>query len=398
MSSSTPSAPNSPESAPDITAAPARETTRVLYVINGEHYSGAERVQDLLATHLPDYGYDVAFACVKPGVFAQRRKSQHAPLVDIPMRGRIDLSVSHRLAQVFKEQNCQVLHAHTPRSLLVASGAARLLGCPLVYHVHSPVGRDSNRSWTNRLNAWSETRSLRHAQRIICVSNSLRDYMHKLGHREDKLRLVRNGVPTADFEASLDTVNPFWNIGMVALFRPRKGLEVLLEALHRLVKQNLPARLHCIGAFESPQYELEIFELTNGLEISHFVEWTGFTSNVSEKLKQLQILALPSLFGEGLPMVVLEAMALGVPVVASRVEGVPEAIRDGAEGLLFKPGTAVELAGQLRQLMTNKALWHELSYAGWQRQRAEFSAESMAAGVASVYDEMVPQKRPLTAQ
>ena len=372
---------------------PDQRTTRVLHVINGEHYSGAERVQDLLASALPEFGYDVAFACVKPGTFQQRRQAQTAPLADVPMRGKFDLTASRRLARLFQEWDCQILHAHTPRSLLVASGAAKILGCPLVYHVHSPVGRDSGRSWANRLNTWSETRSLRGAARLICVSNSLREYMRGLGHTDEKLRVVHNGVPGAELEVSLDHVKPFWNLGMVALFRPRKGLEVLLEALQKLSEQNLPIKLQCIGAFESPEYELEILELAGRLNVAHMVEWTGFTSNVTERLKQLQLLVLPSLFGEGLPMVVLEAMAVGLPVIASKVEGVPEAIHDGREGLLFEPGNAVELARQIRQVINNKALWHELSYAGWERQRADFSDRSMAAGVAAVYDELAAPKR-----
>lgn len=381
-------------SSPSVATNPAEastqvpRTTRVLHVINGEHYSGAERVQDLLASGLPTFGYDVAFACVKPGSFEQRRQAQSVPLEKVSMRGKFDLTAAKRLARVFKELDCQFLHAHTPRSLLVASGAAKLLGCPLVYHVHSPVGRDSKRAWANRLNTWLETRCLQKASRLICVSDSLRDYMRGLGHTDDRLRVVHNGVPVAGMEASLDNVRPFWKIGMVALFRPRKGLEVLLEALHKLSEQNMPVKLQCIGAFESPEYELEILELAARLNVGHLIEWTGFASDVSARLKQLQMLALPSLFGEGLPMVVLEAMAVGLPVVASKVEGVPEAVRDGQEGLLFEPGNAAELASQLRQLVTNKALWHELSYAGWQRQRDSFSDHSMAAGVAAVYDEL----------
>lgn len=362
--------------------------TRVLHVINGEHYSGAERVQDLLASALPEFGYEVAFACVKPGSFEQRRRSQSTPLANVPMRGKFDLGASKRLVKVFQEMNCEILHAHTPRSLLVASGAAKILGCPLVYHIHSPVGLDSKRTWANLLNTWAETRSLQSAARLICVSESLRDYMRKLGHADAKLRVVHNGVPCDDFAASLDNVKPFWKIGMIALFRPRKGLEVMIEALPKLVEQNLPVKLHCVGPFESPQYELEVFELASRLNVGHLIEWTGFAENVNELLKEMQLLVLPSLFGEGLPMVVLEAMAVGLPVIASKVEGVPEAISDGREGLLFEPGNSAQLASQIRKVMTNKAVWHEVSYAAWQRQRAQFSERSMASGVADVYNEL----------
>lgn len=363
-------------------------TTRVLHVINGEHYSGAERVQDLLATTLPEFGYDVAFACVKPGTFDANRQNRSAPLTNVAMRTRFDLTAARRLVQVFREQKCEILHAHTPRSLMVASGAAKILGCPLVYHVHSPVGRDSKRTWINRLNTWAETRSLNQANRLICVSNSLQDYMRGLGHSDEKLRVVHNGVATSPIEVELGNKSVFWTLGMVALFRPRKGLEVLFEAMHLLCEQNLPVRLKCVGVFETEAYELEMLELAEKLNVGHLIEWTGFERNVKSRLKEMQIMVLPSQFGEGLPMVVLEAMAVGLPVIASKVEGIPEAIRDGQDGLLFTPSNPEELAAQIRQLIKNRGLWHEISHSAWQRQRSEFSDRSMAARVASVYDEL----------
>ena len=74
------------------------------------------------------------------------------------------------------------------------------------------------------------------------------------------------------------------------------------------------------------------------------ITWTGFTRDVLDELRQMDLFVLPSLFGEGLPMVVLEAMAAGVPVVATRVAGIPEAIRPGQDGVLVEPGDAEDLA------------------------------------------------------
>src|SRR5688572_15463220 len=73
-------------------------TRRVLHVINGEHYSGAERVQDLLAQRLPEFGFEIGFACVKPGEFSKRRAAREAPLIEMPMRCRFDVRVARQLA------------------------------------------------------------------------------------------------------------------------------------------------------------------------------------------------------------------------------------------------------------------------------------------------------------
>ena len=79
--------------------------------------------------------------------------------------------------------------------------------------------------------------------------------------------------------------------------------------------------------------------LVEKLGVGDAIEWTGFTQNIAAELRVMDLFVLPSLFGEGLPMVVLEAMAAGLPVVASRVEGVPEAIRHREEGLLVEPAS-----------------------------------------------------------
>jgi len=100
----------------------------------------------------------------------------------------------------------------------------------------------------------------------------------------------------------------------------------------------------------------------------------------------MDVFVLPSLYGEGLPMVVLEAMANAVPVVASNVEGIPEAVRDGVDGMIFEAGDAEDLANKLSSLVGNDQLWETMSQSSLQRQRAQLSDRSMAEGVASVYD------------
>ena len=98
---------------------------------------------------------------------------------------------------------------------------------------------------------------------------------------------------------------------------------------------------------------------------------------------------LPSLYGEGLPMVVLESMACGVPVVASRVEGIPEAIRDGVDGLIFDPGSESDLADKLGSLISTPAKWPEMRANALQRQREHLSDISMASKTAKIYDEVL---------
>ncbi len=367
--------------------APTR-LVRVLHVINGEHFSGAERVQDLLAGYLPACGYEVGFACVKPGRFPDARKFRDAALYPVPMRSRLDFSCGRKLASLLRDEQFSIIHAHTPRALMVADQAARLAKVPLVYHVHSPAGRDSTRWFRNMANAWLERHAAHRASRLIAVSPSVRRYMIEQGFLASHVICVPNGVPTIDV-APRAAAPQTWTLGMSALFRPRKGIEVLLEALKLVRRGGNDVRLRAIGPFETPAYEAEVRALVAKLGIGDAIEWTGFVTNIAGELAKIDALVLPSLFGEGMPMVVLEAMAAGVPVIASDVEGVPEAIVDREDGLLVQPGDAASLAAAIDELTSGLVDYPTLSRNAQTRHAERFSAETMAGNVAAVYDQVL---------
>jgi glycosyltransferase involved in cell wall biosynthesis len=377
---------------PDAAAVPAAvKTTRVLHVINGEHYSGAERVQDLLARQLAQFGFEVGFACVKPGRFPVARQTTTAPLAEAPMRGRFDLRVVGRLVQLIRdgiqgEGGYELVHAHTPRTALVGWLAARRAGVPFVYHVHSPAGHDSTRRAINWLNAQVEHFSLRDADRIVAVSPSLREYMIKRGIPARRVVCVPNGVPQTDGVAGeRQAPAGTWTLGTVALFRPRKGIEVLVEALAALRSWGIDVRLRAVGGFETLAYETAIVGLAERLGIADLIDWVGFTRDIDAELAKIDLLVLPSLFGEGLPMVVLESMAAGVPIIASRVEGVPEAVLHRETGLLVEPGSVSQLAAAINLFVSGEVDYAAFSRGGRQRHSEKFSDVAMARGLAEVY-------------
>src|SRR5262245_25079120 len=100
---------------PPIVTTPPR-TIRVLHLVNGEHYSGAERVQDLLARQLPRLGCEVGFVCVKPRRFPAARESKNAPLVEMPMHGRFDIRIAKQIAELIEDDGYDLVHTHTPRT------------------------------------------------------------------------------------------------------------------------------------------------------------------------------------------------------------------------------------------------------------------------------------------
>lgn len=388
-------APQSPESTsePGASQQPSQKTLNVLHVVNGEHFAGAERVQSHLGRCLPQFGVEADFACVKPGRFSamlDEQDGQWGSGFATPMKGRFDLRPAWRIADLVKQNNYDLLHAHTPRTAMIASVASRLSGTPWIYHVHSPASRDSANSLSNRVNAWIEKGSLRNCAHLITVSQSLRNECLSQGYSEDEVTVVHNGVPAIRHQReATPKVGGTWTLGMIALMRPRKGLEVVLDALAKLVAENHDVVLRCIGPFETDEYEAEIEAQITKLGIGDRVHRTGFTNNVPRSLSKLDAMVLPSLFGEGLPMVVLEAMAAAVPVIATRVEGTPEAVTDGVEGLLAEPRDPESLAGAIERLISGAVDWKEMGEAACKRHNESFSDIAMAKHTAEVYRRIV---------
>lgn len=364
----------------------------ILHLVNGEHYSGAERVQDLLALGLPTTGFDVGFACLKPDKFPRQRQSR-CRLHETPMRGRVDFGVVRRLSRLVREEGYQLLHAHTPRTALIGRAVAALTGRPLIYHVHSPTSRDSTHHLKNFVNHCVELACIGGAQRLITVSRSLAEHMRRQGVASDRIAVVPNGVPLA--RRTRTEVRPApqpgetWTLGMVALIRPRKGIEVLLEAISRLRGDGLPVRLRVVGPFETPDYEAEVLAKVRELRLAEAIDWVGFTRGIESELLKMDLFVLPSLFGEGLPMVVLEAMASGLPIVSTWVEGIPEAVRDGVDGVLAQPNDPESLATCLRRFIEGEVDWKERSASARAHHAARFSDRAMAEGVAAVYRDLL---------
>lgn len=360
---------------------------KILHIVNGEFYAGAERVQDLLAARLPEHGYEVGFASLKPGEFAAMRHTQAAPLYSTPMHSRFDPLIGARLAALARREGYVAFHSHTVRSLMAGWLASLQSGLPLVHHVHSPVRRDTESALRNSLNARVEGLFASRALKLIAVSPSLQRELLSAGFREDRIRLVPNGVPSVKAENDWQAPASIWMLGMIALFRPRKGVETLLQAAAALRRQNLPVRLRLVGAFESAAYERGVKSLAHDLGLDPHVDWIGFTSDVATELSHINLFVVPSLFGEGLPMVLLEAMAAGLPVVGARIEGVADVLGEGA-GVLVAPGDSDALAGALVEMIGQGVGLRVLADKGFAQQRDLYSDAAMAAGVAAVYREI----------
>jgi glycosyltransferase involved in cell wall biosynthesis len=349
-------------------------------------------VQDLLALRLPEFGFDVGYACVKPDKFGPRRASQHVPLHETPMGRRYDLRAAWKIARLVRHHNYQLIHTHTPRTALVGSLASRICRVPMVHHVHGQTLTEVNRQWLCRISATVERVSLSRASRIVAVSPSVVQYLRRQAVSPERIVLVQNGVPASKHRSLRQFARgpgQAWTLGTIALFRPRKGTEMLLEAVADLRAAGHNVRLRGVGPFETSQYQTEVTARVQSLGLTDYVEWVGFRSDIDAELAQMDLMILPSLLAEGLPMVVLEAMAAGVPPVGTRVEGITDVIRHETDGLLCEPSRA-GLTQQLARVVRGELDYARLSAAAVARHQECYSDICMAQRLAQVYRELLP--------
>ncbi len=305
------------------------------------------------------------------------------------MKHKFDLRPAMQVARKARQTGCEIIHTHSTRTLLIGRPAAAIARLPIVHHVQSPAIAGSTEVWRNRANAAVTRACLSGLSNIVAVSESLRTYLGRQWVTPQRVEVITNAVPARPVLSDRSRPTSPWTIGICAMFRPRKGLEVLLEALSQLRKQNTRFTLRAVGYFQDAQYEAHIKHRVAELGLEDVVDWQGFSDNVYDELARMDVFVLPSLFGEGLPLAILEAMAAGVPVVSTHVEGTPEAVRDGVDGLIVEPGNAEALAAALQRIIRGEVDWQSLRTSAHRRQTELYSDTKLASDVARIYDRIL---------
>jgi len=365
----------------------------ILHIINGEHYSGAERVQDLLANKLSVFGYNVYIGCIKPKNFLTYCQVDKEKIYSFPMHSKLDISIIFKIRTFIMEKNVAIIHTHTPRSILIGIIVSILTGIPLVHHLHSPTDKDTEKKRLNAINSIVEQICLLKTRHIFTVSHSLKTYLTDKKINRNKISVIQNGVPILSpamhsKQLKTDSDNQF-RIGTIALFRPRKGLEVLMRALSHLKSKYQNIKLIVVGEFVTTDYERKIKKYSSELGIDHMINWRGFSEDVNTELEKMDLFVLPSLFGEGTPMVILEAMAAKTPIISTTVEGIPEIIRHKKDGLLSEPGNALSLYQMIAKIIDGNINTSALVDSAYKRQIKYFSDLCMAEGVAKIYSDII---------
>lgn len=279
------------------------------------------------------------------------------------------------------QQRPDLIYANTNFAALYSGVIGKCLKIPSLAHIRDiePLGRMARAL-------------IRQNTRLIAISQAVERYLIAETMPPAQIICVHDGVdlkqyqPQTRREAREGVI-----IGIIGQIGERKGHLVLLEALRSLAQEQTPAKLLIVGkepAHSAEGYTERLRAFVQEHQLEPFVEFLGFRRDVPELLAQIDILALPSL-QEPFGKIVIEAMAMETPVIASRVGGVPEIVVDGETGLLVPPQDPAALKQALSQLIADPALRERMGKAGRQRVEAWFNLERNVQATQSVYRELL---------
>lgn len=361
---------------------------KVLFVVSSAEVGGAERYCVSLLRGLRAAGAEVQLACPRSGPMLPEYRAAAAGTHPLDLSRVYDPRAARKLARLIQENRSDVVHTHLWNAdALGALASAQVRGAAFVSTVYGAYYLPSGARGLVALRRRAQSRSFRTVyrafDRVIAVSDYVaQDLRTRAGVRvsERSLAVVRPGV---DLEAApprpRGTRPP--RVVCVANFHVGKGHEFLLRALP-LVLARFPAA-RCVLVGDGPERRaMERLALT--LEVSEAVEFTGTVADPSPLVADSDLFVLPSL-SEGLPLSVLEAWALGVPVVASRVGGLSELVEDGKDGLLVPVGEPEPLAQAIGAVLSDPGLASRLSAGGRNALAGRFSASRMTDEVLGVY-------------
>jgi glycosyltransferase involved in cell wall biosynthesis len=346
-----------------------------------------------LALGLPRHGWQPYVAGPRDATTYPRLKEAGVPVVRLPLeRGfgtpGADTAALRRLGAITRRASFDLVHAHSAKAGVVGRLAAALSGTPVLYSPHcfpfvGPWGLP------RRVFALSVERSLGPlSDGILCVADEERQVAideHVAPAR--KLHVVHNGSPSCTLDLTPDeALAEFRGDGPLAacltVLRPQKSVATFVDAAPRVLSEVPGVRLAVIG--DGPlRGELESQAARLALDPERF-RFFGFHPPAARQLRSVDLFVLPSAW-EAFPISVLEAMACGVPQVATDVGGTSEALVEGETGLLCPPGDPAALAARLVELLSDPSRRDAMGAAARERHDTLFTVERMVERTAGVY-------------
>ena len=358
---------------------------RIVQLVEDLELGGLERLAVDLALAQHGAGHQVWVYCVfGAGPLAGSLEAAGIPVVPFHKSPGFSISTVLAMAKRLRADRIDIIHGHNPGVHHYAALAARLAGVPVCVNTRHSVTTSKGLPYQERYFRWVRPLT---SQVVLVCDFVRRGLERKLGYPPEKCSVILNGIPLAPFlarPASPGARRPRFRFGTIGRLVPAKGHAILLEAFAR-VRQAAPEAELSIYGYGDLQENLSAQIASLGLEGQARLE--GRTANSAQTLQDLDVFVFSSV-NEGLPLVILEAMAAGLPIVSTDVGGIPEVLPKES-AWLCPPGDVEALAGAMLQAVKCADL----------RERGEIARrlaanrhglEHMAAGYQELYKRLLP--------
>jgi len=370
------------------------QPSKILYLVTQSEWGGASRYVFDLATH---FASDYKIAVAAGGNDELFTKLSEKNIENYKLKNLVreinlikDIKAYFEIKKLIRKIKPDILHLNSSKAGVIGAIAGRHTNVKkIIYTVHGFVFNEPMAGWQKQIYIWAEKFSAKYKDKLICVSEYDRQtgIINKITS-ENKLITINNGIEPIDFlskaaaRQKLNLPQDEIIVGTIANFYLTKGLTYLITAAKKITKvmPNLIFRLIGFGRLEN-QLKADIKKL--GLENKFFL---GKILNAKEYLLAFDIFVLPSV-KEGFSYTILEAMQAGLPIVATRVGGIPEMIQDKINGLLVPPADSQALADAIIELLKNKNLAIQLGNQAKIDINQKFNLDKMVFATEKVYQD-----------
>jgi len=372
---------------------------KILFVITKSNFGGAQKYVFDLATGLPKDQFDVAVALGGSGILIQKLQAENIRVLPIFSLARdvnpwSDITTFFELWRMFRKEKPDVAHLNSAKAGGVGAISAHLAGVQkIIFTAHGWAFNEERPTWQKLIIKFFSWVTVILSHETIAVSNAVRNNTAGWPFVVSKISVIKNGIKEPSFllrnearlhlfaKANIHVPENAFIVGTIAELHKSKGLTYAIEAFTKLMPENPNLYYFILGGGE----EKERLETLVGLHnLQGRVFLLGFVDDASRYLKAFDIFLLPSMT-EGLALVLLEAGLAGLPVVASRIGGIPEVIEDKNTGLLVptRDSDAIALANQ--NLMTDRPLAKRFGEALRERVLAKFPLSRVLKDTISLY-------------
>jgi glycosyltransferase involved in cell wall biosynthesis len=357
----------------------------IAHVLSSFDLGGQERVALDLARTQRAHGNEVLVVSIAPppeGPIAEELRQAGVRAETLAKRSNLDPSLPLRLAALLARAGVEIVHTHNPQALIYGALAGRLAGARVVHTKHGINPDRPRRVWLRRA-----------AARLVDAYVVVTPTLARIASHEcdpNRVHVVANGIDTSSFtphpdarsdsRRELGLPEDAWVVGTVGRLAPEKDQALLIKAMAPLLGER--RRLVIVG--DGPERDA-LSAVVREANVERHVLMTGARSNVARLLSAFDAFALPSRT-EGLPLVLLEAMASELPVVATSVGGIPDLVVPGVTGLLVPPRDAEALQAALLSLIDRQVLARQMGLTARRHVLARHSLGAMAKAYGQLYE------------